>query len=111
MPSTNAKYGESFDTLIVGGGSAGAVLATRLTEAPTRKSEPGYIGHPIAAYRGKVLGGCSAVNGSVAVRTLASDLDRWAEQGLKGWSHDDLLPSFKKLESTDAGDNKLHGRT
>lgn len=147
MPSTNAKCGESFDTLIVGGGSAGAVLATRLTEAPTRKvllleagpayapdaypakitdssllgeytghdwgfqSEPGYIGHPIAAYRGKVLGGCSAVNGSVAVRTLASDLDRWAEQGLKGWSHDDLLPSFKKLESTDAGDNKLHGRT
>ncbi|KAK3835602.1 MAG: putative glucose-methanol-choline oxidoreductase family protein [Linnemannia gamsii] len=147
MHSTNAECRVSFDTLIVGGGSAGAVLATRLTEAPTRnvllleagpsyapdaypaeitdssllggytghdwgfQSESSYIGHPIAAYRGKVLGGCSAVNGSVAVRALASDLDRWAERGLKGWSHDNLLPSFKKLESTDAGYDKLHGRT
>ncbi|KAG0033563.1 hypothetical protein BGZ81_008139, partial [Podila clonocystis] len=147
MIINNAECGESFDILIVGGGSAGAVLATRLTEAPTRKvllleagpayapdaypaditdcsllggytghdwgfqSEPGRIGHPIAAYRGKVLGGSSAVNGSVAVRALASDLDRWAERGLKGWSYDELLPSFKKLESTDAGDDKLHGRT
>ncbi|KAF9902303.1 hypothetical protein EC991_005043 [Linnemannia zychae] len=147
MLSTTAVCSESFDTLIVGGGSAGAVLATRLTETPTRKvllleagpsyapdaypaeitnssllggytghdwgfqSEPGYIGHPIAAYRGKVLGGCSAVNGSVAIRPLASDLDRWSKQGLRGWSYDDLLPSFKKLESTDVGDDKLHGRT
>ncbi|KAG0254620.1 hypothetical protein DFQ27_006748 [Actinomortierella ambigua] len=147
MPSTNAESSESFDTLIVGGGSAGAVLATRLTKAPNHKvllleagpvyapdaypaevadssllgaytghdwgyrSEPGHIGHPIAVYRGKVLGGSSAVNGSVAVRALASDLDRWAERGLKGWQYDDLLPSFKALESTDAGDDKLRGRT
>ncbi|WP_369372704.1 GMC family oxidoreductase [Streptomyces sp. cg36] len=132
---------------MVGGGSAGAVLAARLTEDPGRtvllleagpayapqeypeavasssvlggwtghdwgyESEPGFIGHPVAAFRGKVLGGSSAVNGSVAVRALPSDFARWSERGLRGWSYEELLPSFKALESTSAGDDDLHGRT
>ncbi|MFF0739149.1 GMC family oxidoreductase [Streptomyces sp. NPDC004111] len=137
----------SLPTLVVGGGSAGAVLAARLSEDPARRvllleagpayepdgypeevasssllggytghdwgylSEPGHIGHPVAAYRGKVLGGSSAVNGSVAVRALPSDFARWSERGLKGWSYEEILPAFKALESTTAGRDDLHGRT
>ncbi|CAM5240104.1 dehydrogenase [Streptomyces spiroverticillatus] len=142
-PSTPAP----FDTLVVGGGSAGAVLAARLTENPGRtvllleagpsyapegypesvasssvlggwtghdwgyRSEPGFIGHPVDAFRGKVLGGSSAVNGSVAVRALPSDFARWSERGLKGWSYEEVLPAFKALEATGAGDDARHGRT
>ncbi|HET6856925.1 MAG TPA: GMC oxidoreductase [Streptomyces sp.] len=137
----------SLPTLVVGGGSAGAVLAARLSEDPARRvllleagpayepdaypeevasssllgaytghdwgylSEPGHIGRSVAAYRGKVLGGSSAVNGSVAVRALPSDFARWSRRGLKGWSYEDLLPAFKALESTEAGHDDLHGRT
>ncbi|WP_199856666.1 GMC family oxidoreductase [Nocardia suismassiliense] len=134
-------------TVIVGGGSAGAVLAARLSADPDRRvllleagpqyapdaypaevadsrmlgaytghdwdyrSEPGYLGHAVAAYRGKVLGGSSAVNGSVAVRALASDFDRWSKGGLTGWSYADLLPAYRALESTGAGADALHGRS
>jgi choline dehydrogenase len=50
--------------------------------------------------RGKVLGGCGSTNWLQFVRGHPADYDEWATQhGGKGWSYDDVLPYFKKLES------------
>ncbi|WP_318664903.1 GMC family oxidoreductase [Pseudomonas aeruginosa] len=70
------------------------------------QSQPGAIGHPIHAIRGKVLGGSSAINGAVAIRARREDFARW---NLPGWSYDDLLPAFRRLETRQGGDPALHG--
>jgi choline dehydrogenase len=72
------------------------------------KTEPGYVGHPIGAIRGKVTGGSSAVNGAVALRARPEDFKRW---NLPGWSYEDLLPSFKRLETRTGGDDAIHARS
>jgi choline dehydrogenase len=59
--------------------------------------------------RGKVLGGCSAINGMVYVRGQAADFDRWAELGNAGWSYQDVLPYFKLSEDCENGANTFHG--
>jgi choline dehydrogenase len=61
--------------------------------------------------RGKVLGGSSAVNATVALRARAADFAKWGEHGAEGWSFDDVLPVFKQLENTPVGDDAYHGRT
>ncbi|WP_421526734.1 GMC family oxidoreductase [Pseudomonas brenneri] len=134
----------TINVVIVGGGSAGAVLARRLSESNGRqvvlleaghsytssnypeiiaksdivgtngnpefewgyKTQPGYIDHPIGAVRGKVLGGSSGVNGAVAIRAREADFQRW---NLPGWSFEQMLPWFKKLETHSGGESALHG--
>ncbi|WP_194896425.1 GMC family oxidoreductase [Catenulispora pinisilvae] len=59
--------------------------------------------------RGKVLGGSGSVNGMLFVRGNAANYDSWAAEGCQGWSHGDVLPSFKKLESWEDGENDLRG--
>ncbi|CAF5014816.1 unnamed protein product, partial [Rotaria sp. Silwood1] len=53
----------------------------------------------IAASQGRVLGGCSAINGTVFTRGVKADYDRIADMGNPGWSWNDMLPHFKASET------------
>jgi choline dehydrogenase-like flavoprotein len=53
----------------------------------------------IAVPRGRVLGGCSAMNGSLLIRGAKADYDRIASMGNAGWSWDEMMPFFKASET------------
>ncbi|NLY92764.1 MAG: FAD-binding protein [Myxococcales bacterium] len=59
--------------------------------------------------RGKVLGGCSAVNGMLYLRGNKANYDSWAAAGCEGWSYEEVLPFFKKHEDHQDGASKYHG--
>jgi choline dehydrogenase len=137
---------ERFDYVIAGGGSAGCVLANRLSADPRKrvllleaggkddylwiKVPVGYlycIGNPRTDWcmatepeqalngrslkypRGKVLGGCSSINGMIYMRGQAADYDGWRQAGNPGWGWDDVLPLFKRAEDHYAGASDYHG--
>ena len=67
-------------------------------------------GRRIPVPRGRLLGGSSAINGNAFVRGQRQDFDTWAQLGNRGWSYEDVLPFFKRLESYEGGDETLRGR-
>ena len=75
-------------------------------------SEPSqaYAGRKLFVPRGRILGGSSAINGMVYVRGQRQDFDHWAQLGCTGWSYDDVLPMFKKMESYGGGNDAHRGR-
>jgi choline dehydrogenase-like flavoprotein len=71
--------------------------------------EPGLNGRSLHYPRGKVIGGCSAINAMVSMRGQAADYDHWRQLGLHGWGWDDVLTSFKSLEDHYLGESEYHG--
>ena len=138
-----------FEYIVVGSGSAGMVVAARLSQAgkKTLLIEAGPVKNTIfnfwkinmpAAYsyafmnpainwmyegepeptlknrkmyqpRGKVLGGSSSINGMGFLRPHPAIFDQWIAQGATGWSFDDVLPYFKKLETWKGTPSPLRG--
>ncbi len=71
--------------------------------------EAGLNGRSLMYPRGKVLGGCSSINGMLYLRGQAADYDGWRQMGLAGWGWDDVLPYFLKSEDYVDGPSELHG--
>ncbi|GBC07869.1 hypothetical protein RclHR1_07740008 [Rhizophagus clarus] len=66
--------------------------------------------------RGKVIGGCSAVNGMIYIRGHKADYDLWASQSpeYKIWDYEHCLEAFKAIENNtrknpDEEFKKFHG--
>ncbi|ORY55535.1 GMC oxidoreductase [Leucosporidium creatinivorum] len=124
-----------FDYIIAGGGTAGCVLASRLTEDPNvsvlvieagesdqkqlmSKIPAGWgnlwktpaewdfetvpqehaNGRALYQPRGKMLGGCSAINAACYQHCSPSDYDNWEAMGAQGWGYNSLKPYFRKAE-------------
>jgi choline dehydrogenase len=60
--------------------------------------------------RGRVVGGSSAVNTTIALRGVPEDYDEWADLGNSEWSWEKVLPAFNRLErDLDFGNEDYHG--
>jgi choline dehydrogenase len=60
--------------------------------------QPGLGGSPLPYPRGRVAGGCSAINGSIWLRGHPATYDGWAASGAEGWDYAALEPSFRAAE-------------
>ncbi|MDA1239090.1 MAG: GMC family oxidoreductase N-terminal domain-containing protein, partial [Proteobacteria bacterium] len=74
----------------------------------TTSPSAGLNGRSLMYPRGKVLGGCSSINGMLYIRGQAADYDLWRQKGNVGWGWDDVLPYFKKSENYVDGDSEFH---
>jgi choline dehydrogenase len=76
------------------------------------RTEPdaGLNGRSLIYPRGKVLGGCSSINGMIYMRGQSRDYDHWADlTGDDSWRWDNVLPFFKKTEDHYKGAAPAHG--
>ena len=71
--------------------------------------EPHLGGRQLACPRGKVVGGSSSINGMVYVRGHALDFERWGDAGASGWRFADVLPYFKRMETSHGGEAGWRG--
>ena len=71
--------------------------------------EPHLNNRRMIAPRGKVIGGSSSINGMVYVRGHAEDFNRWEEMGATGWGYADVLPYFKRQETSHGGEEGWRG--
>jgi len=63
----------------------------------------------IEAARGKLVGGSHSINAMGYIRGNPADYDRWARQGLPGWSFREILPYLKRAETWEDGENEYRG--
>ena len=71
--------------------------------------EPHADNRRIPIPRGKIVGGSSSINGMLYTRGHPSDFDQWRQMGCTGWSYDDVLPIYKRLETDWRGEGPYHG--
>ena len=72
-------------------------------------AEPALGQRQVALPRGRVLGGCSSINGMVYIRGQHQDFDGWAQLGNAGWDYASVLPLFRKSEDNWRGAGAFHG--
>jgi choline dehydrogenase len=113
-----------YDVLVVGGGSAGCVVAARVAESGRRvaliEAGPDYGSYRHGRWpeeildarrlafshawetdredrsqlRARIIGGCSAHNACVMLAGAPADYDEWGH----GWSHDVIEPYLRRAE-------------